>query len=180
MWKTALLLITLILLLPVAVTMPPPWTYYPEACENSGGNWPGHLEMNSSEWNAGNYSTQSCECPENTSLLWGKCWKRTPKQACENLDGKITSSGKLGSPGAGFKCVEETENGTVDITDKADNYSAMANQELKEMKNETDGETDGEDENSGGFSLATYVLLGILAALAGAVTGRYLRKRKGN
>lgn len=132
--------------------------------------------MNNTEWQKGNYSTQSCICPENTTLLWGKCWKKTPKETCKEIGGKVTSSPILGPPGVSFKCVEQ-ENHSQDITSKAENYSVLANQEIK--KTPGSNKKDSNKEDSGGYQwILIYALLGLGALLAGTVTGKYLRKRK--
>ncbi len=175
MKKTLITASIFLILLTVSLSMPPPWNYYPEKCEDSGGNWPGETELNYSEWQEGNYSTQSCICPENTSLLWGECWKKTPKKACEELGGEVTTraeEGKTpiaGPPGANFLCVDESDG---DLTEKVMNNSFLANQEMEETPEKT-------EEDSGGYQwLFTYALLGLAALLAGTLTGKYLRKRK--
>lgn len=125
----------IILLTSIALSMPPPWTYYPEACEDSGGNWPGSIDMDAYVWQELEYSAYSCKCPEETKLLWGKCWKRTPKKTCEELEGNTTrKEGMVGVPGAGFKCVKETEEGIKkDITAKVKDYSTLSNEKLKKL-----------------------------------------------
>lgn len=160
----------ILLITSLGLTMPPPSDYYPEACEDSGGNWPGGNFSSVSDW------AEGCQCPEGTTLQWGYCFKRTPQEACEKLGGRVTSkeeiTGKgpiLGSPGANFACVKGTGSELKDITSEAINYSATANEELKEIP---------EDKGilGGPISMVVAVVGVIVAAMAGYYVGNKRKK----
>lgn len=138
-----------------------------DLCEESGGT---------------TYEYQ-CQCPENTTLLWKQCWKRTPKETCEELGGEETSENGTGSlSGSDFKCVKEEDNKTIDITEKAREYSVNANEELIDISEKENGEnetTEGSEDGGDGLgsSLILYIILGIIAVLAGTIVGRLISNR---